>query len=73
LVNLILREKAVVELLQDKWNEECLEKEFKKICFDESYREQMMYLFNKLRNLLGDSGASLSIAQSIIEDLNNKK
>ena len=73
LVNLILREKAVVELLQDKWNEECLEKEFKKICFDEGYREQMMYLFNKLRNLLGDSGASLSIAQSIIEDLNNKK
>ena len=73
LVNLILKEKAVVELLQDKWNEECLEKEFKKICFDETYREQMQYLFNKLKNLLGDSGASSSIAQSIIDDLNIKK
>ena len=33
----------------------------------------MQYLFNKLKNILGDSGASPSIAQSIIEDLNNKK
>jgi lipid-A-disaccharide synthase len=73
LVNIILKESAVVELLQDKWNEDCLEKEFKKICFDETYREQMQYLFNKLKNILGDSGASPSIAQSIIENLNNKK
>jgi lipid-A-disaccharide synthase len=73
LVNIILKESAVVELLQDKWNEDCLEKEFKKTCFDETYREQMQYLFNKLKNLLGDSGASSSIAQSIIDDLNIKK
>lgn len=73
LVNIILKDGAVVELLQDKWNEDCLEKEFKKICFDETYREQMQYLFNKLKNILGDSGASPSIAQSIIEDLNKKK
>jgi lipid-A-disaccharide synthase len=73
LVNIILKEKAVVELLQDNWKEDCLEKEFKKICFDENYREQMQYLFNKLKNLLGDSGASASIAQSIIEHVNKQK
>lgn len=73
LVNIILKEKAVTELLQEQWNEECLEKEFKQICFDDAHREGMKYLFNKLKNILGDSGASSAIAQSIIEDLNSKK
>lgn len=73
LVNIILKEKAVVELLQDQWNENQLEKEFKKICFDENHREQMQYMFRKLKNILGDSGASSAIAQSIIEDITSKK
>ena len=73
LVNIILKQKAVTELLQEQWNEECLEKEFKQICFDDAYREEMKYLFNKLKSILGDSGASSAIAQSIIEDLNTKK
>lgn len=69
LVNLILDYPAVKELLQQKWNEDDLEKEFRKISFDEDYRLEMQYMFGKLRNLLGDAGASANVARYIIEDI----
>ena len=69
MVNLILDYPAVKELLQQKWNEDDLEKEFRKISFDEDYRLEMQYMFGKLRNLLGDAGASANVARYIIEDI----
>lgn len=69
LVNLISDSPVVVELLQDRWNEDDLEKEFRKICFDENNREQMRYMFGKLRTILGNAGASANIAKYITEDL----
>ena len=69
LVNLILNAPVVVELLQKDWNEQSLEKEFRRISFDEDYRIQMQYLFGKLRTILGNAGASANVAKYIIGDL----
>ena len=69
LVNLILNAPVVVELLQKDWNEQCLEKEFRRISFDENYRIQMQYMFGKLRTILGNAGASANVAKYIIGDL----
>jgi lipid-A-disaccharide synthase len=67
LVNLILNKMAVVELIQEKWNEEDLDKEFKKICFDDNYREEMMFNYSTLKACLGNAGASRNIAKSIVD------
>lgn len=67
LVNLILNKMAVVELIQEKWNEEDLDKEFKKICFDDNYREEMMFNYSTLKASLGNAGASRNIAKSIVD------
>ena len=69
LVNLILDSPVVVELLQDLCNRDDLEKEFRKITFDENNRVEMRYMFSKLRNILGNAGASANIAKYIVEDL----
>lgn len=69
LVNLILQSPVVKELLQGEWNEQDLEKEFRKISFDEDYRIQMQYMFGRLRTLLGNAGASANVAKYIVGDL----
>lgn len=69
LVNIILNKLAVVELLQSDWNEDALQEEFRNIAFDEQYRAEMFMEYTNLRSLLGDSGASYKVANSIIECL----
>lgn len=71
LVNLILNRQAVVELLQKDWNEEKLEKEFRKIAYDERYRTEMKMNYSNLKTILGDAGASQQIAKRIISIINN--
>lgn len=66
LVNLILNRQAVVELLQKDWNEERLEKEFRRIAYDERYRTEMEMNYSNLKTILGDAGASIKIAKSIV-------
>ena len=69
LVNIILKHETVKELLQSLWNEEDLEKEFKKITFDEEYRRRMQNEYSLLRTQLGNAGASNQIAKSITDKL----
>ncbi|MCK9162828.1 MAG: lipid-A-disaccharide synthase [Bacteroidales bacterium] len=71
LVNLILDRPAVVELLQKDWNEESLEKEFRRITYDEGYRTEIEMNYSNLKILLGDAGASNKIAKSIIKLIQN--
>lgn len=73
LVNIILKRFVVVELLQNSWNEEELDKEFKKIAFNEPYRQEMEANYSILKNNLGSAGASKNIAKSIVDYLNIKK
>ena len=69
LVNIILKRKAVVELLQNYWNIMDLDKEFKKIVFDEIYRHTMKADYNILRTKLGSYGCSNNVARSIVNYL----
>ena len=69
LVNIILNHETVKELLQSLWNEEDLEKEFRKITFDSDYRHRMQDEYSLLRTQLGNAGASQEIAKSIVGNL----
>ncbi|MBR1774485.1 MAG: lipid-A-disaccharide synthase [Bacteroidales bacterium] len=69
LVNIILKHETVKELLQSLWNEDDLDKEFRKITFDENYRHKMKDEYSLLRSQLGNAGASSQIAKSITEKL----
>lgn len=71
LVNLILDRPAVVELLQKDWNKNRLEKEFRKLVYDEGYRTEMEMNYSNLKILLGDAGASNKVAKSIVRLLSN--
>ncbi|MBP3254488.1 MAG: lipid-A-disaccharide synthase [Bacteroidales bacterium] len=71
LVNLILNHGVVKELLQSLWNTDDLEKEFRKIAFDESYRHNMKNDYSVLRSQLGNAGASDMTAKSIVKHLTN--
>lgn len=66
LVNLILNRPAVVELIQEDWNKERLDKEFRKIAYDERYRTEMKMNYSNLKTILGDAGASRKIAKRIV-------
>lgn len=66
LVNIILNHETVKELLQSLWNENDLEKEFKKVTFDENYRHRMQNEYSLLQTQLGNAGASMQIAKSIV-------
>lgn len=70
LVNIILKHQTVVELLQSSWNEEDLDKEFKKIAFNQTYRNNMQADYEVLKAKLGSSGCSNSVASSIVQYLN---
>lgn len=67
LVNLILDRPAVVELLQKDWNEERLDKEFRRIVYDEGYRTEIEMNYSNLKTILGEAGASNKIAKSIVK------
>jgi lipid-A-disaccharide synthase len=67
LVNLILGKAAVVELLQNDWNEQALEKEFKHIAYDDNYRSQMQMNYSNLKTILGSAGCSEKVAQRMID------
>lgn len=69
LVNLILNRCAVKELLQSKWNEKELDKEFSRICFNEDYIKQVKNDYAELHRILGGSGASEQIAKSLVQKL----
>ncbi len=72
LVNIILNKKVVVELLQKDWNPQSLEKEFRKIAYDERVRVEMEMNYSNLQTILGSAGASKKIAKRIYEIITEK-
>lgn len=69
LINLILNRQSIRELIQKDWNRKELDKEFRKIAFDDAYRHNIRADYDRLKNLLGNAGASNQIALSIINHL----
>lgn len=69
LVNLIMDQEIVVELVQNKFNENELTKELDKILNDQHYRETMLINFHSLRQKLGGEGASRKTAELMLKEL----
>lgn len=72
--NLCLDKLAFRELYDyDNCVPEVLAKELDRLVYDQSYRRRMMEDYNEIRKSLGGSGASISVARKMIEELNNSK
>ena len=67
LVNLIADKPIVTELIQEDFNAERLEREFRLIADDGANRERMLAEYADMRTLLGNGGASMRAAQAIID------
>ena len=69
LVNLIADSDVVVELIQEDFNDNRLELEFNKLNNSE-VRQTMLAGYARVRQLLGNAGASLRTAKAITETIN---
>jgi lipid-A-disaccharide synthase len=69
LVNLIMGREVVKELIQFMLNEENLVKELRAILPGGSRREKMLADYTELRKLLGPAGASVRIAEEMVDAL----
>ncbi|HAF30754.1 MAG TPA: lipid-A-disaccharide synthase [Bacteroidales bacterium] len=69
LVNLIMDSEVVRELIQFDMNPKMIKKELNKILFDMDYRSNMLENYNKLRNVLGGTGASERVAKLVFDYL----
>ena len=69
LVNLIADSPIVTELIQEDFNGNRLDLEFKKITVDADNRERMKNEYADMRKLLGDGGASVRTAEEILSIL----
>jgi len=68
LVNLIMDKEAVTELIQSDFNPSMLKLELDKLLFDNAKRNQILEDYQKLKTMLGNSGAS-NRAAKIIEKM----
>lgn len=72
LVNLILDKEAVMELIQDKFNEVVLNKELIEILPKGSKRKNILEDYKILRKTLGDGGASQKVAGLMLKTLSSQ-
>ncbi len=72
LVNLIAGKLVVPELIQFDLNEKNLKTHFDRLVFNDDYRAEMRNDFQRIRNLLGDKGASEKTAASVFQFLQQK-
>lgn len=70
LVNLIMDELVIREFIQEDCNEEMLTKELNKLLADGDYREQMLRKYERLKEVMGEIGASQRTAKLILKYLN---
>ena len=70
LVNLILDQPLITELIQNDLNPKKLKTELSKLLTDENQKQQIKNGYAKLKNKLGDCGASKKTASLIFECLN---
>lgn len=69
LVNLIMDSEVVKELIQFDMNPRRVKEELDKVLFDTSNRERMLNNYQKLREVLGGTGASERVAKLIFDYL----
>jgi lipid-A-disaccharide synthase len=69
LVNLILGYEAVKELVQDTFKKEFLVKELDELLHNKTYRNSILKHYEKLKELIGEPGASQNAALGIYNDI----
>ncbi len=67
LVNLIMDKEVVKELIQKECNPKNIKEELNQLVVGGKKREQILNDYKTLKNILGDGGASLIIAKSILK------
>ena len=67
--NLCLGRQSFRELVQADFNADAVCKELERLTGDEAYRSRMLADYAQIRESLGGSGASLAVAQAMIEEL----
>ena len=69
LVNLIMNRPVVKELFQNSFSLEELRQELNKLCFNKSYRHQMLKGYDELGSIMGGPGSSARTARLMWESL----
>jgi lipid-A-disaccharide synthase len=73
LVNLIAQKEVVTELLQGELTYDNIAREIKKVLDNSDKRKQQIADYQRIRKILGSTGASAKTGQRIVEILNNSK
>ena len=66
LVNLISGKEVVQELFGERFSEEIITTELKRIVYDKAYRETMLQNYDEMISILGEPGASHRAAELIV-------
>ncbi len=69
LVNLVANKEVIKEYIQYDMTDDKLQSELDKLLFDTDYRQKMSEGYHKIREVLGDRGASARTAKIIYESL----
>ena len=67
LVNLISGKEVVQELFGERFSEEIITTELKRIVYDKAYRETMLQNYDEMIRILGKPGASIRTAELIVK------
>ena len=73
LVNLIADKPIVTELIQGDMTDESLDTHFQAATIDGSARDQMLDGYAEVQRILGGGGASLKVAQTLVDDLRKQQ
>lgn len=71
LVNLISGKEVVQELFGERFSEEIITTELKRIVYDKAYRETMLQNYDEMISILGEPGASHRAAELIVGRINH--
>jgi len=71
LVNIVAEKKIVEEFIQHQAQPQLIADEIFKILDDDSYRNNMLYELNKVRDKLGKTGGAKNVAELALEMLNS--
>jgi lipid-A-disaccharide synthase len=69
MVNILAKKNIVKEFIQKDFTKEKLSEEIMKLLKDESYREQMINEFRKIRKILGEKDSAENASQIILKEL----
>jgi lipid-A-disaccharide synthase len=67
--NLIINRQAFRELLQDECTGKTISDEVVRLISDPQYRGEMLHNYSEIRKALGGEGASVKVAEAMIEEL----